>query len=81
MFVCEECLDKAKDNFVWLCMQCGKSYFRPKKMIIDRLKDYELKRAYILCEDMVIIQGISMCVACDSEGILQYTSLTGEFNA
>jgi len=53
-------------------MSCGKVYFRPKKMVISRLRDEELKRAYMICEDMQIVQGIDICVACDPEGIFKY---------
>jgi len=72
IFVCAQCLEKAKDNFIWLCMSCGKSYLRPKGLVISKIKDYELKRAYMLCEDMQIIQGIDMCLACSPEKMLKY---------
>ncbi len=72
VYVCGSCLEKAKDNFIWLCMSCGKAYLRPKKLVINRVKDYELKRAYMLCEDMQIIQGIDMCISCNPEKILDY---------
>ena len=72
IYVCARCLEKAKNNFIWLCMSCGKSYLRPKKLVINRVKDYELKRAYMLCEDMQVIQGIEMCISCSPEKILDY---------
>lgn len=72
IFVCDTCLEAAKHNFIWVCMNCGKIYMRPKKLVIERLKDIELKRAYLLCEDMQIIQGIDICVECDPEGIMNY---------
>ena len=70
--VCESCLEAAKHNFVWVCMNCGKAYLRPKKLVLGRLKDEELKRAYMICEDMQIIQGIDICVSCDPDGIFNY---------
>jgi len=70
--VCQGCLEKAKTNFIWICMGCGKSYMRPKALVISKLKDQELKRAYMLCEDMVIVQGIDACIECDPETILAY---------
>jgi hypothetical protein len=45
---------------------------RPKKMLIEKISNFELKQAYILCEDMQIIQGIDMCIECDPEGVLNY---------
>lgn len=72
VYVCSRCLEKAKDNFIWLCINCGKSYVRPKKLVISKVKDQELKKAYILCEGMLIIQGIDMCIACNPEKILEY---------
>lgn len=72
LYVCDTCLEAAKHNFIWICMSCGKVYLRPKKLVIERTKDVELKRAYMLCEDMQIIQGIDMCIECDPEGIMEY---------
>jgi hypothetical protein len=53
-------------------MNCGKVYMRPKKLVIARIKDIELKRAYLMCEDMQLIQGIDMCIACEPDGIMDY---------
>jgi hypothetical protein len=75
IYVCRSCMEKAKDNFIWLCMSCGKAYIRPKDLVINRIKDHELKRAYMLCEDMQMIQGIDMCIACDPERILDYLEM------
>jgi hypothetical protein len=72
VYVCEKCLEAAKDNFIWICMSCGKVYLRPKKLVLARLRDEELKRAYMICEDMQIIQGIDMCISCDPEGVFNY---------
>jgi len=72
IYVCKACLEAAKYNFMWICMNCGKVYLRPKKLVINRLKDEEIKRAYIICEDMQIIQGIDICMTCDPEGIFNY---------
>lgn len=70
--ICEKCLEAAKQNFIWICMNCGTVYLRPKKLVIDRFIDEELKKAYMICEDMQIIQGIDICVSCDPEGIFNY---------
>ncbi len=72
IYVCDDCLEAAKHNFIWICMNCGKVYIRPKSLVIKRLDNFELKRAYILCQDMQIIQGIDMCIECDPEGIVNY---------
>jgi hypothetical protein len=72
IYICHDCLEAARYNFIWVCMSCGKVYLRSKKLVIERLKNAELKRAYILCEDMQIIQGLDMCIACNSEGIVNY---------
>jgi len=75
VYVCPDCIEKAKDHFIWLCMSCGKSYVRPKDLVINRIKDHELKRAYMLCEDMQIIQGIDMCISCSPERIIDYMEM------
>ena len=72
IYVCNTCLEAAKHNFIWVCMSCGKVYLRPKKLVIERTQDVELKRAYMLCEDMQIVQGIDICIECDPEGIMEY---------
>lgn len=72
IYVCDDCIKKTKENFIWICMKCGTVHMRNKKMIISRIKNPNLKRAYMLCEGMQIIQGIDMCVACDPEGVLEY---------
>ena len=72
IYVCNTCLEAAKDNFIWVCISCGQVYLRPKKLVIERMQDIELKKAYMICEDMQLIQGIDICVACDPEGIMNY---------
>ena len=70
--ICSNCLEAAKYNFIWICISCGSVYIRNKKLVIERITDNELKRAYLLCQDMQIIQGIDMCIACDPEGVFFY---------
>lgn len=72
IYVCDNCLEAAKHNFIWICMNCSKVYLRPKKMVLERLNDFEMKQAYTQCEDMQIIQGLDICVECDPEGIFNY---------
>jgi hypothetical protein len=75
VYVCSECVDKAENNFIWLCLTCGKSYIKPKDLVISRTKDLELKKAYMLCEDMLVIQGIDVCITCSPERILDYAEM------
>ena len=72
IYVCNDCLEAAKHNFIWICTGCGNVYMRSKKLVIERLNNFELKQAYMQCEDMQIIQGIDMCISCDPEGIFNY---------
>ncbi|RJQ50672.1 MAG: hypothetical protein C4526_11365 [Nitrospiraceae bacterium] len=72
IYVCEDCAEAARHNFIWLCMNCGQVYLRPKKLAISRMGDEGLKKAYMMCEEMQIIQGIDVCISCDPEGILNY---------
>lgn len=78
VFVCAHCLDKAKENFIWLCMTCGKSYVKPKDLVISRIKDYELKRAYMLCKDVQIVQGIDECISCTPERMVEFLEMQEE---
>lgn len=72
IYVCDDCTEKAKDNFIWLCKHCGKSYLRLKQLVIYRVKDHELKKAYMICEDKQIIQRIDTCISCDPEKMLKF---------
>ncbi len=75
IYVCDTCLEHAKHNFIFICMSCGQVYSRPKKQMIERMKDLELKKAYMLCEDKQIIQGLDMCLQCDPEGIIEHVNV------
>jgi hypothetical protein len=61
-------------NFIWICMQCGSVYIRPKSLVLKRLTDPGLRRAYLQCEDLQIIQGISQCIECDAEGVAEFVA-------
>ncbi len=74
IFVCKKCLESAKQNFIWICMFCGNVYIRPKSLVLKRLTDPGLKRAYLECENLQIIQGIDRCIECDAEGITEYVA-------
>lgn len=71
IYVCQNCLKAAKHNFIWICMNCGKSYFRPKNLVMKRINGYGIKEASILNESQ-IIQGIYMCIKCNPKGICDY---------
>ncbi len=75
VFVCADCIEKAKDSFIWLCMDCGKSFVQPKELVISRVKDLELKKAYMLCQDLQVIQGIDSCISCHPERIVEYMEM------
>jgi hypothetical protein len=74
IFVCEKCLETAKQNFIWICIHCGSAYIRPKSLVLKRLSEPELKRAYAQCEDLQIIQGIDRCIECSPEVIMEYVA-------
>ena len=78
VYVCAECVEKAKDHFIWICLTCEKTYVQPKQLVITRIKDLELKKAYMLFEEMVFIQGIDMCMTCSPELILDYAEMHEE---
>jgi hypothetical protein len=74
IYVCEKCLETAKQNFIWVCLHCGSAYIRPKSLVIKRLKDPVIKRAYMQCVDLQIIQGIDRCIECGPEEIVEYVA-------
>jgi len=75
IYVCGDCIETAKGNFIWLCLSCGKAYIRPKDLVIAKIKDHELKKAYMLCQDMQLIQGIDSCITCHPERIVEYMEM------
>lgn len=75
IYVCAECIEKAQENFIWICLTCGKSFIKPKQLVINRIKDLELKKAYMLCEDMLVIQGIDVCISCSPERMLDFAEM------
>jgi hypothetical protein len=74
IFVCEQRLETAKQNFIWICMSCGNVYIRPKSLVLSRLKDPKLRSAYEQCRGMQIIQGLDRCIECDAEGIKEFVA-------
>lgn len=76
IFACSSCLEKAKEHFIWVCIHCGKSYFRSKEQVIGRLKGYGMEHAALLCNGAQLILGIDMCIACNPEGIVRYVQST-----
>ncbi len=73
VYLCEKCLESAKQNFIWICMHCGSVFIRPKSLVLRRLAG-ELKRAYALLEHEQIVQGIDMCIECSPEGVVEYVT-------
>lgn len=74
IFVCEKCLETTKQNFIWICTGCGNVYIRPKSVVLKRLTDPGLKKAYRVCEDLQILQGIDRCIECDPEAIMNFVA-------
>lgn len=74
IFICSNCIEQSRDNFIWLCITCGKTYIKPKHLVISKVKDHELKKAYMLCEDLQVIQGIE-CIACHPERLIDYMEM------
>ncbi len=74
IFVCEKCLETTKENFIWICMGCGTVYIRPKSIVLKRLSNPGLKKAYDACKELQILQGIDRCIECDPEGIVEFVA-------
>ncbi len=72
VYACSSCLEKTKDSFIWVCVNCGKAYFRPKDMVRSRLENDGLEKAALLCDGAQLIMGIEICIDCDPQGILEY---------
>ncbi len=75
IFICATCVERSKNNFIWICKSCGKTYVQPKNLVITRIKDPELKKAYMLCEDMQVIQSIDECISCTPERLFEVLDL------
>lgn len=69
--ICPVCLEKARDHFIWLCLNCGRPYLRLKNMVMNRMHGYGLKEAQFLYETP-LIQGIDFCVACSPDSVVDY---------
>lgn len=74
VFICDNCLEAAKYNFIFICMNCQKVHLRAKKLFLQTINDPQLLQAYLDCQDMQIIQGIDVCMECDPRGISEYVS-------
>ncbi len=77
LYVCEKCLESAKENFIFLCMHCGSVFIRPKSLVLARLKDPGLRKAYEACRDLQIIQGIDLCAECDPDRVVELALTAG----
>jgi len=73
--VCPDCLEAAKHNFIWVCIECGKVYIVAKSAVLNRITDYQFKKAYTDCADLMIIKGIYMCAECDPEGVFEHLNI------
>lgn len=70
--ICHTCLEAAEQHYFWLCMGCGEIHLKPKHKVIEQLMDSEIKNTYILSDDIQIIQGTEVCMACIFEGAMYY---------
>ena len=61
IYICEDCVEAARYNFIWLCLHCGRAYLRPKKIAINEVTP--------------VIQAIEMCQECDPNGTERYMRL------
>ncbi|MDA8432833.1 MAG: hypothetical protein M0Z60_07705 [Nitrospiraceae bacterium] len=77
VYVCGECMELARDHFIWICLNCGRSFWRPKNVVMNRIHDYGLKEAVFLYENR-IIHGIAGCIHCSPDLILEYTDRLGK---
>jgi hypothetical protein len=78
LYVCKDCVEDSKHNFIWICLKCGKTYIRPKELINQRINGYRPKNLSIFTDEVQIIQGLEMCIKCNPEGILLYVYNKGK---
>ncbi len=72
IYACENCLEAARYNFIWICLNCGKVYIKPKMFLLKSNLEDELKTAHTQCIDTVLIQGVNMCLGCDPDDIMYF---------
>jgi len=70
IYICEDCIEAARYNFIWLCIHCGRAYLRPKKGMINAVTGEEQAH-----EENKVIQVIGMCHKCDPNGTERYMKL------
>ena len=75
IYVCEDCIEAARYNFIWVCLQCGRAYLHPKKFSLNEPTDEELEKTYMAPEETRMIQTIEMCRECDPNGTERYMKL------
>lgn len=71
LYICDTCLEAAKYNFIWVCLNCGKSYLRSKELVRKRMNGSYLTTALHL-DECQLVQGVTVCIACDPHAILRY---------
>lgn len=72
MYVCPQCMEKSKDYFIWICVNCGEVYLKPKEQVLRRMEQSGLENAALLGEGSQLFLGIDICIACSPEGIVEY---------
>ena len=61
IYICEDCVEAARYNFIWVCLHCGRAYLCLKNTAVN--------------EGTPVIQAIDMCQKCDPNGTERYMKL------
>lgn len=70
IYVCEDCVEAARYNFIWLCLHCGRAFLRPKNTAAGKMEE-----KFIFSDENKVIQTINMCHKCDPNGTERYMKL------
>jgi hypothetical protein len=78
IYICDGCLDIAKENFIFICINCRNNYKRNKKDMVKRLLergdeyDFALAKGLQVLDKEQVVLGISACIQCDRETVIDY---------
>lgn len=71
VYVCEDCQESTKYNFIWICFNCGKVYISPKAIALRSVKDPETLKKY---DNMMVIQKLNLCTECNQDVVFNYNN-------
>jgi hypothetical protein len=71
IFVCNNCQEATKYNFIWICANCGKVYISPKLAVLRTFKNPEDVKKY---GNMMVIQKIEICTECNHDAVFNYNN-------